>query len=357
LPAGRAHGSRRLASLTRSTLSEEKSLYTRWFTYFTANALIACSLSWGQATDAKASPGSDKPEVAAGGVPKGVVLVKGAWWSASDSVTPLPETGKIADNTYRNAYFGVKWTLPRGWTQKYEGPPPSDQGRYVLADVVPSDTYTGPSRGSVLITADDLFFTPFPVTRGEELVDYTKEYLQQDYKVEQPPTQVTIGGRSFRFFAYWSPAAELHWYVFATEIRCHAVEIILSSSDTKLIQDLTRDLHTMTLPEDAQADGDTVPVCVKEYAAQKNVVSRVDPVFTERRFNAIPVRIVIGKDGKVKHIHLISAFPDQAKAITDALNHWTFKPYMRNGEPVEVETGILFGTPPRAPTARARSSW
>jgi hypothetical protein len=334
-------------------------MYTRWFPYSVVTALFACSLAWGQATDAKAVPGSDKAEGAPGGVPKGVILVKGAWWSASDSVTPLPETGKIAGNTYRNAYFGMKWTLPRGWTQKYEGPPPSDRGRYVLAEVVPSDSYNGPSRGSVLITADDLFFTPFPLTRGEELVDYSKEHLQQDYKVEQPSTQMRIAGRSFRFFAYWSPVAELHWYVFATQIRCHAVEIIVSSSDTKLIHDLIQDLNAMTLPpEDAQADGSTVPVCVKDYAAGKNVISRVDPVFPERRFNAIPVRIVIGKDGKVKHIHLIRAFPEQAKAITDALNRWTFKPYVRNGQPVEVETGILFGTRPRAltPTARARPS-
>ena len=333
-------------------------MYTRWFTYFAANALFACSLGWGQTTDAKASPGSGKPEIAAGSVPKGVILVKGAWWSASDSITPLPETGAIASNTYRNPYFGMSWKLPQDWTQKYQGPPPSDLGRYVLADIVPNDTYTGRSRGSVLITADDLFFTPFPVTRGEELVDYTKRYLQQDYKVERPPTQMTIGGRSFRFFAYWSPAAELHWYVFGTEIRCHAVEIIISSSDTKLIENLTQDLKAIKLPpEDAEADGETVPVCVKDYAVGENVISRVDPVFTQRRFNPIPVRIVIGKDGKVKHIHLISAFPDQAKAITDALNQWTFKPCLRNGQPVEVETGIMFGTPPRtrATTAKARS--
>ena len=332
---------------------------TLGFTYLAA-AVVACSPGWGQATDANVSPGPNQPAAAAGGVPKGVILVKGAWWSASDSVTPLPETGKIADNTYRNAYFGMSWKLPRDWTQKYEGPPPSDRGRYVLTQIVPSDAYAGPSRGSVLITADDLFFTPFPVARGEELVDYTWRTLQQDYKVERPPTQITIGGRSFRFFAYWSPAAELHWYVFGTEIRCHAVEIIVSSSDTELIQDLVQDLRAMTLPpEDAQADGDEVPVCVKDYAAGDNVISRVDPVFTQRRFNAIPVRVVIGKDGRVKHVHIISAFPDQAKAITDALDQWTFKPYMRNGQPVEVETGILFGTPPRAPapTAKARSSW
>jgi Gram-negative bacterial TonB protein C-terminal len=204
-----------------------------------------------------------------------------------------------------------------------------------------------------------LFFTPFPVTRAEELVDYTKEHLQHDYKVEWPPTQIRIGGRSFRFFAYWSPVAELHWYVFATEIRCHAVEIVLSSSDIRLMRDLIQDLHTMTLPEDAQTEGVTVPVCVKDYATGENVIRRVAPVFTEHRFNTVPVRIVIGRDGRVKHTHLLSAFPDQAKAITDALQQWTFKPCIRNGRPVEVETGILFGTPPRVspPAAKARTPW
>jgi hypothetical protein len=55
------------------------------------------------------------------------------------------------------------------------------------------------------------------------------------------------------------------------------------------------------------------------------------------------VRIIIDKKGNVKHIHFLSAFPDQAKAITDALNQWKFKPYVRDGVPAEVETGIMFG--------------
>ncbi len=316
---------------------------TRWLTCFIVNVLFISSPCWGQSLPAAAS-GTDRAESVAGGIPKGVILVKGAWWSASDSVTPWPETGKIQDNVYRNDYFGINWTLPKDWTQKYEGPPPSDMGRYVLAEIVPSDHYTGSSRGSVLITADDLFFTPLAVTSGETLIDYSTENLADVYKVERPPTQVTIGGRSFRFFAYWSPAAELHWYVFATQIRCHGVEIVVSSTDTKLIHELIQDLNSMTFPSvDALADGNSVPICVNDYASGDNVTDRVSPVFTERRYNSIPVRIVIGKDGRVKHIHFISAFPDQAKAISDALNQWTFKPYLKNGQPVEAETGIQFG--------------
>jgi len=181
--------------------------------------------------------------------------------------------------------------------------------------------------------------------------------LQADYKLELSPTPTTIGGRPFTFFAYWSPAAELHWYVLASEIRCHAVQMVLTSRDTKLLQSLMLDANKMELPAEANPTGGMgggdVPVCIKDYARDENVIARVDPVFTEHRFNAVPVRIIIDKEGRVKHIHFLSAFPDQAKAISDAFKQWKFKPYLRNRQPVEVETGIMFGRSSRPMAAPA----
>jgi hypothetical protein len=283
-------------------------------------------------------------------VPPGIILVKGAWPSASDSVTPVPEGGSMINNVFRNQYFGLTYVLPKDWTQSYDGPPPSDSGRYVLAQLRPAETYKGSSRGTVLITAQDMFFSPFPATNALELVNYTKDNLQDDYKVELAPTQTRIAGRPFIFFAYWSPVAELHWYVLATEIRCHEVELVFASRDTKLLESLVLGMDKMELPAEtgptAGMGGGAVPACVKNYAREGNVIARVDPVFTERSFNPVPVRIIIDKDGKVKHVHFLSAFPDQARVITDALKRWKFKPYLRNGKPVEVETGIMFGRVP-----------
>ena len=280
-------------------------------------------------------------------VPEGVILVKGAWSSASDSATPVPEGGSVSNNVFHDQYFGITYALPKDWTEKYEGPPPSDNGRYVLAQIMPADTFKGPARGSILITAEDMFFTPLPARNARELVKYTKDNLQADYKVELQPAQTKIAGRSFTFFAYWSPVAELHWYVLATEIRCHTVEVVLSSRDTKLLENLMLDLNKMELPAEADptagTGGGSVPVCIKDYARDEHVISRVDPVFTEHRFNSIPVRIIIDKDGKVKHVHFLSAFPDQAAAITEAFKKWKFKPYLRERKPVEVETGMMFG--------------
>ena len=270
-------------------------------------------------------------------VPAGVILVKGAWSSASDAVTPLPEGGRVINHLFSDPYFGITYKLPQDWAEKYKGPPPSDTGRYVLAEISPADTFKGRAPGSILITAQDMFFTPVPANDAAGLITYMKDHLQAEYKVETPPTQTRIADHFFTFFAYWSPVAQLHWYVLATQIRCHALQIVLTSRDIKLPDDLVQDMKQMKLSADA------VPVCIKDYARDEYLVARVDPVFPQHRSNPVPVRIIIDKRGKVKHIHFLSAFSDQAKAISDALGQWKFKPYQRHGQPLEVETGILFG--------------
>jgi hypothetical protein len=289
-------------------------------------------------------------------VPAGVILVKGAWSSASDSVTPVPEGGKVANGIFSDPYFGMSYVLPQNWTEKYVGPPPSDTGLYVLAQLSPSATFVGPSRGSILITAQDMFFTPIPATNATE-ANQMKDNLGADYKVETPLAPVRIANRSFSLFRYWSPVAQLHWAVLSTQIRCHAIQIVLTSRDTKLLDSLILDLNTIKLPGEASptggTGGDAVPVCVKDYARDENIITRVDPVFSEHRFNSVPVRIVIDKEGSVKHIHFLSAFADQTKLITEALGQWKFKPYRVAGQPTEVETGILFGQAPRATAPQA----
>ena len=300
----------------------------------------------GSAAAASPPNGGDFAQApAATKVPPNVILVKGAWSSASDTTTPVPEGGTVTAKSYDNRYFGLTLPLPAGWIQKYEGPPPSDGGYYVLAQLRPADTLQGASHGTLLIAAQDLFFTPTRATNPLELINYTRDHLRADYRVEQPPATVTIAGRSFVRLGYVSPVAGLHWSLLATQIRCHVVELVFTSADRRFLESLAGSLNGLELPDPA-ASTDT-PVCIKDYASDKNVVERVYPVLAEQRYNPIPVRVIIDRQGKVKHIHFLSAFPAQAQAITTALQQWRFKPYLRNGQPVEVETGILFGRAPR----------
>ena len=302
----------------------------------------------GQAQDAPPNGGDFSQQLhPSKKLPTDVILVKGAWASASDSVTPVPEGGKVTNNVYSNPYFGLTYALSPDWIKKYDGPPPSDSGYYVLAHIQPADTFNGPDRGSVLIAAEDLFFTPTRATSTQELINFTRSNLQADYTVSRAPTEVRFAGHSFVRFNYDSPVAGLHWHVLATQIRCHMVQFVFTSRDPKLIESLIQDTNKMKLPDEAGltqgTGGSDAPVCIRDYARDEHIVVKVDPILTDRRFNPIPVRIIIDREGKVKHIHFLSAFPDQSKGITDALLQWRFKPYLRDGQPVEVETGIMFG--------------
>lgn len=337
--------------------------------YFLAvRALSISLLTWNQQGESQNSPkatlhnrSEDSNSLSADTqqtrVPEGAILVKGAWSNASDAVTPLPEGGEVTKNIYSNRYFGITYALPSGWTEQYKGPPPSENGRYVLADIQPADSGQAAPRGDILIMAEDMFFTSFPATDTPELIHFMKDNLQADYKVEQPPAQTTIAGRSFTSFAYWSPVAQLHWYILATQIRCHTLELLFSSRNTNLLKNLRQKTNEMKLPPEIPSmDEEAAPVCVKDYASKENLLTRVDPVLTESRFNPVPVRIIIDKEGKIRHIHFLSAFPDQEKTISDALGQWKFRPYLKNGQPVEVETGILFGRNPNPAAVKAGSS-
>ncbi len=297
-----------------------------------------------------AVPNNSIPGQDDGRVPTGVVLVKGAWSSASDAKMPLPEESRINNGVFESSYFGITYPLPQGWVQRYYGPPPSEGGRYVLAEISHLGGSKNEERGNLLIAADDLFFTQVPAKNTGELIDYMAGHLRKEYQIELPVTDIELAGHSFRLFAYQAPIAQLHWYVAATELRCHAVEFVFTSHKPMRLTEFAQAMKRVALPP-SPASGNTsdadnaVPVCMKNYAAAQNIVTRVEPKLGQQRSNTIPVRIVIDQDGRISHIHILSAFPDQATAIMEALRQWRFRPCKRNGRAVEVETGVIFGAP------------
>ena len=274
--------------------------------------------------------------------PAGAILVKGAWSSAAGTSNPLPEDGAVANGKYDNAYFGLEYTIGADWTQRYEGPPPSDSGYYVLAQIESRNPARSSGQSHVLIAAQDLFFALTPAHDALGLIQYYQEHLGAEYRVERAPSKVRVANRDFVQFDYFSPVAGLQWHVLATEIRCHVVLFTFTGPDAQITRRLIDSMGAMP-----QTPG-SAPKCLKDYVSAETVTEREDPVFSAPRFNPVPVRIVIDAQGKVKHIHFLSAFPDQAKSIADALSQWRFKPLVVDGQAAEVETGLIFGRTPRA---------
>jgi len=75
------------------------------------------------------------------------------------------------------------------------------------------------------------------------------------------------------------------------------------------------------------------------------VLKKVPPEYPETAKKAhiqgqVVLRAIIGKDGDVESLQIISGHPQLVPAAIDAVKQWKYRPYLQEGKPVEVETEI-----------------
>ena len=59
------------------------------------------------------------------------------------------------------------------------------------------------------------------------------------------------------------------------------------------------------------------------------------------RSDMVVMHAIIGKDGAVRELSVLSGAEPLRQPYMDAVKQWHYKPYLLNGEPVEVETSIM----------------
>ncbi|MGB8985602.1 MAG: TonB family protein [Candidatus Sulfotelmatobacter sp.] len=100
----------------------------------------------------------------------------------------------------------------------------------------------------------------------------------------------------------------------------------------------------------------STPVAVPKVATPQRVrvsagvtsgllVRKVNPTYPPlarqaRISGTVVLRAVISKDGSIENLSLVSGHPMLAPAAIEAVKQWKYKPYLLNGEPVEVDTEI-----------------
>lgn len=75
------------------------------------------------------------------------------------------------------------------------------------------------------------------------------------------------------------------------------------------------------------------------------ILSRLDPVYpaiakAARIEGTVVLRAIISRDGSIQNLQVVSGPPLLAPAAVDAVRQWRYRPYLLNGEPVEVETTV-----------------
>jgi protein TonB len=102
-----------------------------------------------------------------------------------------------------------------------------------------------------------------------------------------------------------------------------------------------------SVPEVAKAP-EPVPakrIRVASRVAEANLIHDVTPQYPPEAGRAriegtVVLMAVIGTDGTVKDMRVESGLPILAQAAMDAVKQWRYRPYMVNGEPVEVDSRI-----------------
>lgn len=247
-----------------------------------------------------------------------------------------PEDGKVVNGSYTNRYFGLTYPLPQGWTAGEPGPVPSQSGYYVLATLIPA---AGRS-AVILIAAQDTFFG---TDENGDLADDARDFRQamsniQGMTVDPDLKKLKVADHLLYRVDY--SGAGLFRATIRTKSRCHILSFNLTARDAELRKRLAHSLEKVSFA--TRSGAESPPPCVQGYATAANIVHKVAPLPVGPYFIPIPVRIIVGSDGSVKHVHVIRATDDQRQSITEAVFKWKFKPYKVNGRPSPVETGLVF---------------
>jgi hypothetical protein len=195
--------------------------------------------------------------------------------------------------------------------------------------------------GSMLVAAQDEFFAPEPVSGAAEMAERLRRRISEidGMTVDREPVEMTISGSRFTRLDF--SGVGLFRAMLITRSRCHFVSFNLTTADPEERERAARSLDGLSL--DGQLDGAAaMPVCIKDYITPEHLLSRIEPIAAAPKFTTVPVRIIVGTDGMVRHAHVVRGSAEQIQSITTALAGWLFTPPTMEGRPVEVETGITF---------------
>lgn len=88
----------------------------------------------------------------------------------------------------------------------------------------------------------------------------------------------------------------------------------------------------------------THPLRISHWA-EGNLVHRVQPNYPPLARQAriegpVQLRAIISRTGTIENLALLSGHPMLSPAAIEAVTQWRYRPYLLNGEPIEVETEI-----------------
>lgn len=102
-------------------------------------------------------------------------------------------------------------------------------------------------------------------------------------------------------------------------------------------------VDSVTAPTASLQTESTTRVSASSDAQETRMIERVAPVYPPlarqtRVQGTVRLHVIIGIDGKVKQLEVVSGHPLLIQSAMDAVKQWRYSPTTLNGQPVEVDT-------------------
>jgi protein TonB len=84
---------------------------------------------------------------------------------------------------------------------------------------------------------------------------------------------------------------------------------------------------------------------ISQGVTQGSLIHKIEPGYPTLAMRArisglVVLHAIISKEGEIKELSLVSGHPLLAPAAIEAVRQWRYRPFLLNGEPIEVETTI-----------------
>jgi periplasmic protein TonB len=86
------------------------------------------------------------------------------------------------------------------------------------------------------------------------------------------------------------------------------------------------------------------PLLVSDWA-EGNLIYRVQPIYPPlarqaRIQGTVELRAIVSKAGTIENLVVVSGHPMLVRSAIEAVRQWRYRPYLLNGDPIEVETAV-----------------
>ena len=176
-------------------------------------------------------------------------------------------------------------------------------------------------------------YDSLPISRSTSQRPSAPESIEvQELPIARDAGKVTVTPKVQPIVVKNAPTAEK-----TTSVTPPPVDVVADGADAKL-PELTP--VNIELPKPAPGT-----VRISQGVSQGLLLKKVQPVYPSiakqlNREGAVQLLATIDKFGEIKKVQVLGGDSILAKAAVDAVKQWEYRPYLLNGQPVEIETQI-----------------